>query len=276
MRRTHNTMTILVIFAAAFSVMLISLAGIFFTSHHLGEWMRDRITYLATFSAGVLSVLAYHLIEESFQESASTVLVAGTVILGALLLELIHRVLPESHHHHELGEGHTHTRVDGRRVLLSDAVHNVTDGFLIVPAFIIDWKIGIAATGGILLHELVQEISEFFVLKEAGYSNKKALLLNFASSSSILLGVVLALSLASSELLLSILTGIAAGGFLSVVVRDLLPHAFHSIRHRGQPLIHVSAFIIGLLLMFGVTTLASHEEFDQENAGSSQIHESQM
>ncbi len=248
-------MTILMVFVAAFSVMLISLAGVVFTAERLGGWVRGRMTYLATFSAGVLIILAFHLIEESLHEGASTAIVVGAVIAGALFLEIIHRTLPETHHHHELPVGHTHTPVDGRRVLMSDAVHNVIDGFLIVPAFMIDWTIGVAATAGILLHELVQEISEFFILKEAGYSNRKALALNFAASSTILIGVGLALSLASSELLLSVLTGIAAGGFLSVVLRDLVPHALESIKRHGRPMIHVTACIAGLSLMLGVTAL---------------------
>ena len=83
-------MTILAVFAAALSVMLISLAGVMFTAKRLGGWMRDRMTYLATFSAGVLFVLAYHLIEESLHESASWIVVAGAVLAGALLLELVH------------------------------------------------------------------------------------------------------------------------------------------------------------------------------------------
>ncbi|PIR83623.1 hypothetical protein COU18_02990 [Candidatus Kaiserbacteria bacterium CG10_big_fil_rev_8_21_14_0_10_51_14] len=266
-------MTILIILGAAFSVMVVSLSGVLFTAKHMGDWARERVTYLATFSAGVLIVLAYNLIEESLHESPSTAIVVAAVIAGALFLEIIHHLLPETHHHHEPSAGHTHTPVDGRRVLASDAVHNVTDGFLIVPAFLIDWRIGVAATAGILLHELVQEISEFFVLKQAGYSDRKALTLNFFSSSTILIGVALALVLASSELLLSILAGIAAGGFFSVVLRDLLPHAFESIKHHGRPIIHVIAFIVGSLLMFGVATLAPHEEFDEETGEASQTQQ---
>ena len=154
--------------AAAVCVMFASLVGVIFTHQALGAWMQRRITYLATFSAGVLTVLAYHLVREAFHESGSVALAAASVAGGVVLLEIIHRLLPDMHHHHEAPADHSHTRVDGRRVLVSDAIHSVTDGFLIVPAFLVDWRIGAAATFGIFLHELVQEISEFFVLKEAG------------------------------------------------------------------------------------------------------------
>lgn len=250
---------------AAVCVMFASLVGVIFTNRALGNWMRARLTYLATFSAGVLGVLAYHLLEESFHETGSVALVAASVIAGIVVLEIVHHLLPNSHHHHEAPVDHTHTPVDGRRVLISDGIHNVTDGFLIVPAFLVDWKIGVAATFGIFLHELVQEVSEFFVLKEAGYSDKKALRLNFLVSSTILIGVALALSLASFEALLAALSGFAAGGFLSVVIRDLLPHALASAKSHGSWISHGAAALIGVLVMASVITLVPHEEVHDES-----------
>ena len=211
-------------------------------------------SYLATFSAGVLGVLAYHLIREALLESASTLLVVGSIIAGVLLLEILHRIIPHAHHHHEASP-HEHTAVDGRRVLISDAIHNIGDGFLIVPAFLVDVSIGIAATVGIMLHELVQEISEFFILKQAGYSNQRALALNFLSSSSILVGVALTLTLSSFGLLLTVLSGAAAGGFLSVIFRDLIPNALSCIKEHGRFGVHVCAFLIGSAVMLSITTL---------------------
>ncbi|OGG45630.1 hypothetical protein A2673_02615 [Candidatus Kaiserbacteria bacterium RIFCSPHIGHO2_01_FULL_50_13] len=250
---------------AALSVMLISLSGVICTVHVFGAWMNRNLTYLATFSAGVLTILAYHLVIESVHESESVAIVAGSIIAGAIILEIIHHALPhQEHHHHEMPADHAHSEIDGRRVLFSDAIHNITDGFIIVPAFFIDWTIGLAATVGILLHELVQEISEFFVLKEAGYTTKKTLTLNFIASSTILVGVVLALVLASFDGLLAILAGLAAGGFLSLVVRDLLPNAFVSIRAHGYLFVHIVAALLGAVLMFGVITLMPHEEHDGE------------
>lgn len=253
-------------FLAAVFVMAASLVGVAFAHQAFGMWMRERLTYLATFSAGVLLVLAYHLIEESFYEGGSLYLVAGSIVAGVVVLEILHRLLPhddEHHHHGEVAE-HAHTPLDGRKVLLSDSIHNITDGFLIVPAFLVDWKFGIAATVGIFFHELVQEISEFFILKEAGYSNKKALIWNFAASSTILIGVVLALTLTSFGTILAILGGFAAGGFLSVVIRDLLPHAISSAKVHDTWLPHLIAISAGLLLMIGITTLMPHEEIEHE------------
>lgn len=250
--------------AAAFAVMIVSLSGVVFASKALGDWMYRHLTYLATFSAGVLTILAYHLLEEAFHEGNSAAVITASVIAGAVALELIHHLLPDgTHHHHEVPADHTHTAVDGRRVLVSDAVHNVTDGFIIVPAFFIDWKIGVGATIGIVLHELVQEIAEFFVLREAGYSTRQALTFNFISSSTILIGVALALVLVSFEGLLAILAALAAGGFLSVVLRDLLPHAVESVRKHGQPFLHIAAAALGVVIMLGLITIVPEGHDDE-------------
>ena len=57
------TTTIFFSILAALAIMLASLAGVLFATKTLGGWMRRHLTYFATFSAGVLLVLAYHLIE---------------------------------------------------------------------------------------------------------------------------------------------------------------------------------------------------------------------
>lgn len=250
---------------AGVCVMLVSLSGIIFTSNRLGYWMKSRITYLATFSAGVLSVLAYHLIGEAFASATSLPVVAACIVIGVVALEVIHGFIPDSHHHHEEAD-HAHTHVDGRRVLLSDAVHNVTDGFLIVSAFFADWRIGVGATVGIMLHELVQEISEFFVLKHAGYTDRQALTYNFISSSTVLVGIAISLLFASTGGTVSILAALAAGGFLSVVIRDLIPHAIESARTKGGWVPHLAAVLIGASLMLAITALIPEHSEDHTAA----------
>ena len=116
-------------------------------------------------------------------------LIVASGLLGVLVLEIIERFHLASHHHHDTKHDHEHTGINARKLLFTDAIHNVADGVLLVPAFAVDVRLGIATAVAIFLHEAVQEVSEFFVLKEAGYSTKKALTLNFLVSSTILIGV---------------------------------------------------------------------------------------
>jgi len=236
---------------AALLVMVMSLIGVVFTSQAAGAWMRKYLPYLATFSAGVFVLIAYHLSQEAVEEGGWLVGLTA-VVFGAILMEGIHYLLPNKHHHHGHSHDHAHTHIDGRRVLFSDALHNIGDGIMLVGAFAASVPIGIAATVGVLLHEAVQEISEYFVLREAGYTNRAALTRNFIVSASILIGVAAAAVLSSSEIILALLSGIAAGGFLSVVFHDLIPHAFHAVRSHGGAYLHIAAGIVGAAAMFGL------------------------
>lgn len=251
-------------FTAALAVMLVSLVGVVFAVGRIGEWMQKYLTYLATLSAGVFLLIAYHLAEEAVHEGGWIVGV-GTILLGAAIMEGIHYFFPLEHHHHEHDESHAHTPVDGRKVLASDALHNVSDGILLVGAFASDIYVGIAATVGIILHEAVQEISEYFVLRESGYSHGGALARNFIVSTTILIGFVFAAFLSSGPFL-AILSGLAAGGFLSVVLHDLLPHAYHSVRMHGRAYVHVIAALLGAAAIFTLQMTFPHEE---ERAGAS-------
>jgi zinc and cadmium transporter len=245
-------------FFAACAVMLVSFIGALISIGRIGVWIQKYLTYLATFSGGVFVIIAYHLAEEAVHEGGWVVGI-GSVMLGAVLMEAIHYFFPLEHHHHEHEESHAHTLIDGRKVLASDALHNIGDGILLVGAFASDVYVGIAATLGVLLHETVQEISEYFVLRESGLSMMQTLTRNFAVSTTILIGFIFAAFVSWSPLV-AILSGLAAGGFMSVVLHDLVPHALASARARGGAYTHVFAALLGAGVMFGLQTFLPHEE----------------
>lgn len=252
----------LISFFAALAVMLISLSGVLFAAGPLHRIAQRNLPYLATFAGGVFLIVVYHLLEESLHEG-SVALAAGAILFGAALMEALHHLLPDTHHHHSTEHAHAHTSIDGRRVLLADALHNVGDGVLIVASFAVDFSVGIGATVGILIHEFVQEISEFFVLREAGYSIREALARNFFASSTILVGVGIALYLASADEIALLFAGLAAGGFLAVILRDIIPHTVGSIRTRGGSLIHLGALVAGIALMLAVQIALPHQEHEE-------------
>ncbi len=250
---------------AAVAIMLASLAGAVFAWRTLGEWLSTRLRYLIALAAGVFVIVIYNLLAEMLHEGVSS-LVVGAFILGAVLLELVTRLLPkDGHHHHGLHPEHPHHAIDARRMLLGDAVHNIHDGITLVPAFLVSPVVGFGTAAGIFLHEIVQEISEFFVLREAGYSPKKALTWNFIVSATILLGVGLSVTLVSVEGLGLALIAFSAGGFSYILVRDLLPSIVGHARAEQRPLSYAVTFVVGLVLMASVSFLVPHEfEPDEE------------
>jgi zinc transporter ZupT len=110
--------------------------------------------------------------------------------------------------------------------------------------------IGWTVTISIIIHEAIQEISEFFVLRRAGYSAEKALRINLAVSSTIFIGVVIG-SLAFATINLEgILLALTAGFFLHVVIHDLLP--LHQDSNKRTTLWnHVGLIAVGAGLMLG-------------------------
>ena len=140
-------------------------------------------------------------------------------------------------------------------MLLGDAVHNFGDGLLLSPAFAVDVHLGIIATLGILVHEFVQEVSEFFVLREAGYSTKQALIRNFLISTTILGGAALGYFAASFQKLVGPILGLAAGALLYVVFRDLIPRSIKAYKNDRKRLKHIGMAILGAIIILVLNSL---------------------
>jgi len=252
------------VIVSVFAIMFASLSGALFAWKAFGGWIAPRLRYFVASAAGVFVVIIYGLVEEVLREGF-TAGVGLAFVFGGLLLEGATRLLPkESHHHHGLHPEHLHRPIDARRMLVGDAVHNVHDGLTLVPAFLVSPVVGIGTAAGILLHEMVQEVSEFFVLREAGYSARKALIWNFIVSTTIMIGVALALSLASVETLAHPLVAFSAGGFTYILIRDLLPSIIGHARMEKRAASYFLAFFLGLLLMGTVSYLAPHERHEDE------------
>lgn len=250
----------LIILLAAFGIMLASLAGLLFTVARVGNWVQDNLVYLNTFAGGVFIVVAYNILTEAFEFSTDDVSTIIATLAGFSLFFLAEHFLPESHCHHD-DENCIHASQDKRKawkVLISDGVHNLGDGILLVPVFLIDIQLGIIAAIGIVIHELVQEVAEFFVLKKAGYTTLQALQRNFLVSSTILIGVLVAAVLTSAEFLIAPLIGFAAGGFLHIVFVDLLPLTIREARERKRYFEFFIAFLFGIALISMVNVVSAH------------------
>lgn len=248
------------LFSATVFIMLASLGGVISIWKGAGSFVKKNLSFLVSFSAGVFLIITFELLRETFEHS-SIVMALLSFLGGLALIHTAFLFLPEFHHHHdEENEKHTHNKIDARRILLGDGIHNIGDGILLASAFSTDIRLGFFTAGAVLIHELVQEISEFFVLKQAGLSTRKALIYNFLVSGTILLGVLLGSFLVESiEVLKVPLLGITAGSFFYVVVKDLIPH---SIRHgyaTKNYLHHIIWFIAGIALMTALNVSFGHE-----------------
>lgn len=243
------------IFGAAILIMLVSVVGVLSMNQLVGELIKKHLPYLISFSAGVFLFTAGFLVIESVHVLDNMAITAAAVVGGYLAAVLVSRLMPGFHHHHdEECAGHTRS---GRRVLWGDAIHNTVDGLILVPAFMVSPWLGLGTAVSIFAHEFLQELSEFFVLRSSGYSVRTALLWNFVSSSTILVGVVLGYWLSDSLLVQGILLGLSAGFFVQIVFTDLLPT--HGRVGGKQVLTHIGFLLLGLGLIAAVNLTLTHD-----------------
>jgi zinc and cadmium transporter len=264
------------IIGAGLLVMLASLSGVLFTHNVAAKFLEEKLSYLVSFSAGVFLVTSGALALEVF-ELADTALMAVLFIgTGYMLAWGLEYLIPETHQHHDPECDHDHhhsNKTSARKLIVGDAVHNVADGIMLVPAFLVSPVLGVAVTVSVLIHEALQEVSEFFVLRQAGYSTKRALLINFAVSSTIFIGIGLSYLAVVSHDLEVLLLALAAGFFLHVVLHDLIPKPHHHADSAGF-VKHLVVLLVGLAVMSLVAFAIKGEHVHGE--GDTHGHEEEM
>ena len=170
------------------------------------------------------------------------VLLAG--LLGFFALERL-ALWRHSHAGCEANEGKPHGEVAASLILIGDAFHNFVDGLLIAAAFLADPMLGITTTLAVVAHEIPQELGDFVLLLNAGWSRRKAFLANAASSLTSVLGGLLGyFALDGAEHVLPYVLTIAAASFIYIAVADLLP-----LLHRQRNSFAMQSALIGVGVM---------------------------
>ena len=205
--------------------------------------------YLVAFSAGALLGGAFfHLLPEALEE-AEGLTPFMFLILGIMLFFVLERFL-KWHHCHKDGvcEVHTFTYMS----LIGDGFHNFIDGLVIASAFSVDFELGLVTTIAVLAHELPQEFGDFGVLIHGGFSRLKALLWNFASSATAVLGAIVGFYLANSlESFSPYLLSFAAGGFIYIAMSDLVPELHKEVK-LSKAFLSFALFVFGIIFMLSV------------------------
>jgi len=201
----------------------------------LGDSKRNwLLPHLVSFAIGALLGASFlgllpHAMSSPFVEDIHDI--TFTILLGILGFFLLEKMVLWRHcHSHDCevhgDEGHTHTHVApaGTLVIVGDSIHNLVDGVLIAAAFLTDVQLGIVTALAVAAHEIPQEVGDFAVLLNSGYSRAKALLFNVLSSlGTVVGGVVAYFALKNIEPVLPYVLAVAAASFIYVAVADLIP-----------------------------------------------------
>lgn len=263
------------VLVASVVVMLAALGGAFSFFKTLGSLIGRNLGFLISFTAGVFLFVSYELGKEAVMHSPNAETGLFWILLGAVLIAVFFKFIPHSHEHtkkENKEEKHIH-QLDVRKILVGNGIHNIGDGVLLAAAFSIDFYLGVVTTISVFIHEFAQETSIFFILRKAGYSIKKSLLINFSVSGTILIGSVGGFFLLSTfSLLEAPLLGISAGAFLVVVLQDLVPHSLSESKKEKCLPFHLLFFFLGVTVMLTLSLLAPHSHHHHDEEEHQQHH----
>jgi zinc and cadmium transporter len=188
------------------------------------------------------------------------------IYLKQIKIHDISTKVQNSHHHEHDGHGHHHGHdaesagKSGWVILLGDGLHNFADGILIAAAFLVDPQIGVLTAVAIALHEIPQEVGDFIVLLNAGFTKARALFYNFISSMMAVVGGVLGyFFLDRAESLIPYVIVLASSSFIYIAVSDLMPQ-MHRRPKLKESIEQLSLIIlgVGIVLLISEISHLSH------------------
>jgi zinc and cadmium transporter len=240
---------------SVFVVSLISLVGIAAIS--LSERrVRQMIFVSVSLAAGAMFGDAFiHILPESFATPDRATKTSTSVLLGILTFFVLEKFLRWRHAHEFEGESQRTIEPVGYLNLFADATHNLIDGMLVGAAYSVSVSVGLATTIAIILHEIPQELGDFGVLINAGFSRARALVFNLLSGLLAIVGAIVSLLASHSVVSFSeFMLPFTAGGFIYIAGCDLLP----KLQKERKPLksgAQLAALVLGVGLMYLLTLI---------------------
>ena len=188
---------------------------------------------MVSLSVGImLSTSLLHALPEAFESQADAHSLFATLLGGLLAFFLLEKFAILRHSHHHEGDGHAHEHGHdvheagkaGWMILVGDGLHNFTDGILIAAAFLANPSLGLVTGLAIIAHEIPQEIGDFIVLLNAGFSRTRAYVYNLICSLLAVFGGILGyLTLGRATDMIPYVLVFASSGFIYIAVSDLMP-----------------------------------------------------
>jgi len=211
------------------------------------------LTPLVAFAAGALLGGAFlHMIPAAAQQMSLDELFL-LVLAGFAVFFALEQFLHWHHCHREaVGCKKPLTYL----ILIGDGLHNFLGGLAIGGIFLIDIRLGVLAWLAAAAHEVPQELGDYAVLLHGGWKKGSALLFNFLSGLTFLLGGVI-VYVVGQRLSVIWLVPFAAGNFIYIGASDLIPEV-KGHEKLSVSALHFASFLLGVVLLL-VVKLLGHE-----------------
>lgn len=241
--------TLFLIILANVGISLVSLAGGIVI---IWKKLIDKkvVPYLVAFAAGVLLTTVFvDLLPEALEhaeEMGNHQNIFLPVFFGIMLSFFIERFLLWFHHHES-----THGIKPAKYlIIIGDGIHNLIDGIVIAATFMTSPELGLITTIAIAAHEIPQEIADFGILVHSGLSKIKALIVNFFSAlTAVLGGIISYFFLSAIEGSVPFLLALSSGIFIYIAGSDLIPHLHKDYREQRKWQ-QVIPLIAGIIIMY--------------------------
>lgn len=202
---------------------------------------------LVSYATGTLLGAAFLGMIPAGLNHAQARLVLPAVLAGIVAFFVLEKLVIWRHCHQSDCEVHGQA---APLILIGDAFHNFVDGVVIAAAFLSSIPLGIATALAVIAHEIPQEVGDFAILLDSGYSRAKALLSNGLSSIATLPGALLAYFwLGETREAVPYILANSAASFIYIATADLIPTL-----HRQVSLLVSLCQLI--LLLAGIATIA--------------------
>jgi zinc and cadmium transporter len=232
-QRTRGSKIDPVLISILLATMLAGVASISAAALFSFTLLSKVVERMVSLSVGImLSTSLLHALPEAFESGADPRTLFATLLAGLLTFFMLEKLAILRHSHHHEGDGHHHAHGHdkheagraGWMILVGDGMHNFTDGILIAAAFLADPHLGIVAAVAIIAHEIPQEIGDFIVLLNAGFSRTRAYVYNLLCSLLAVAGGLLGyFTLDRASNLIPYVLVFASSGFIYIAVSDLMP-----------------------------------------------------
>lgn len=213
--------------------------------------VRERlVAWLLSYAVGALLGAAFLGLLPHAIEQAPAAPVLATALGGVVLFFSLEKLIRWRHRPGEDGDA---VGAAGPLILLGDGLHNFVDGAVIAGAFLTGVPLGIATTVAVIAHELPQELGDFAILLDSGYSRGRAFALNGLSGLASLAGAGIAyFALEWVRGATPYILAGSAASFLYIAAADIVP----SLQRRPG----VGAGLAQLaLILAGIATVAAVE-----------------
>jgi len=213
------------------------------------------LTLLIAFAAGsFLAVSFLDLLPEAVEVLGDPHQAFYYFLLGFTVFFVLERAIMKYAHIHaetEMGnvDHHEHTESVPWLIIVGDSIHNFIDGVVIAISYLANPGLGLATTLAVAAHEIPQEIGDFAILLDRGWSKRRVILVNMCSSLLTVGGALVGYYGGMRfEGYLPYIVAAVAGIFTYIAAADLIPEIHDRAGHKSLYGITL-AFVVGLTLV---------------------------